>query len=101
LKFQRQLKKKIEKPRKENIQKKVVEKKEVEKPIKNQKLLTNTIKNENQKSDLPNEIKQTKVDTKEYVDKNLALIRSLINQNVKYLPRAKKVSIEGIGNSKI
>lgn len=89
MKFQRQLKKKIEKPRKENIQKKVVEKKEVEKPIKNQKLLTNTIKNENQKSDLPNEIKQTKVDTKEYVDKNLALIRSLINQNVKYPLRLK------------
>jgi protein TonB len=90
------IKKKIEKPKKENIQKKVVEKKEIEKPIENQNLLTDTTKNENQESDLPNEIKQTKVDTKEYVDKNLALIRSLINQNVKYPSKAKKLSIEGI-----
>ncbi len=90
------IKKKIEKAKKENIQKKVVEKKEIEKSIENQNLLTDTTKNENQKSDLPNEIKQTKVDTKEYVDKNLALIRSLINQNVKYPSKAKKLSIEGI-----
>jgi protein TonB len=30
------------------------------------------------------------------LDKNLALIRSLINENVKYPSKAKKLSIEGI-----
>jgi TonB family protein len=33
---------------------------------------------------------------KEYLDKYLSQIRDLINQNVKYPPKAKKLSIEGI-----
>ena len=33
---------------------------------------------------------------KEYIDNNLALIRTLINENINYPAKAKKLSIEGI-----
>lgn len=85
------IKKKIEKPKKENIQKKVVKEPIIEK---NQNLLEpkqNTLVEEKQLTTKP------QIDEKkEYLDKNLALIRSLINENVKYPSKAKKLSIEGI-----
>lgn len=43
-----------------------------------------------------NNIQNVNSDSKEYVDKNLALIRNLINENVKYPPKARKLSIQGI-----
>ncbi len=85
------IKKKIEKPKKENIQKKVVKEPIIEK---NQNFLQpkqNTLVEEKQLTTKP------QIDEKkEYLDKNLALIRSLINENVKYPSKAKKLSIEGI-----
>lgn len=96
------IKKKIEKPKKENIQKKVVEKKEIEKPIENKQITADTtqknieVTNEIVKNSQHSEINQTKNDSKEYLDRNLTLIRSLINENIKYPSRAKKLSIEGI-----
>ena len=33
---------------------------------------------------------------KKYIDNNLALIRTLINENIKYPSKARKLSIEGI-----
>ena len=43
-----------------------------------------------------NNIQNVNSESKEYVDKNLALIRNLINENVKYPPKARKLSIQGI-----
>lgn len=43
-----------------------------------------------------NNIQNVNSDSKEYVDKNLALIRNLINENVKYPPKARKLSIQGV-----
>ena len=96
------IKKKIEKPKKENIQKKVVEKKQIEKPIENKQITADTtqknieVTNEIVKNSQHSEINQSKNDSKEYLDRNLTLIRSLINENIKYPSRAKKLSIEGI-----
>ncbi len=96
------IKKKIEKPKKENIQKKVVEKKEVEKPIENKQISADItqknieVTNEIVKNSQHSEINQPKNDSKEYLDRNLGLIRSLINENVKYPAKAKKLSIEGM-----
>ena len=101
------IKKKIEKPKKENIQKKVVkepiiEKNQIEKPIENKQITADTtqknieVTNEIVKNSQHSEINQSKNDSKEYLDRNLTLIRSLINENIKYPSRAKKLSIEGI-----
>ena len=53
---------------------------------------------------LPNKTIETSIETvkpivdekKDYLDKHLAQIRNLINENVKYPLKAKKLSIEGI-----
>ena len=85
------IKKKIEKPKKENIQKKVVKEPIIEKVQNLSEPKQNTLIEEKQLTTKP------QIDEKkEYLDKNLALIRSLINENVKYPSKAKKLSIEGI-----
>ena len=85
------IKKKIEKPKKENIQKKVVKEPIIEKVQNLSEPKQNTLIEEKQLTTKP------QIDEKkEYLDKNLALIRSLINKNVKYPSKAKKLSIEGI-----
>lgn len=85
------IKKKIEKPKKENIQKKVVKEPIIEKNQNFPEAKQNTLVEEKQLNTKP------QIDEKkEYLDKNLALIRSLINENVKYPSKAKKLSIEGI-----
>ena len=85
------IKKKIEKPKKENIQKKVVKEPIIEKVQNLSEPKQNTLIEEKQLTT------KTQIDEKkEYLDKNLALIRSLINENVKYPSKAKKLSIEGI-----
>ena len=85
------IKKKIEKPKKENIQKKVVKEPIIEKNQNFPEPKQNTLVEEKQLTTKP------QIDEKkEYLDKNLALIRSLINENVKYPSKAKKLSIEGI-----
>ena len=90
--------KKIEKkePEKKTVKKvpeKVIEKKTVE----NIESQTTKKIEEN----LPNKITETPTKTivdekKDYLDKHLAQIRNLINENVKYPLKAKKLSIEGI-----
>ena len=85
------IKKKIEKPKKENIQKKVVKEPIIEKNQNFPEPKQNALIEEKQINTKP------QIDEKkEYLDKNLALIRSLINENVKYPSKAKKLSIEGI-----
>lgn len=81
-------KKEIEKKTVEKItEKKVVEKQELE-PTKKIQEQVNKIE-EKAPQPLINE-------KKDYLDKHLAQIRNLINQNVKYPLKAKKLSIEGI-----
>ncbi len=85
------IKKKIEKPKKDNIQKKVAKEPIIEKVQNLSEPKQNTLIEEKQLTTKP------QIDErKEYLDKNLALIRSLINENVKYPSKAKKLSIEGI-----
>lgn len=86
------IKKKIEKPKKEIIEhKKIVKEPIIEKVQNLSEPKQNTSIEEKQLNTKP------QIDEKkEYLDKNLALIRSLINENVKYPPKAKKLSIEGI-----
>ena len=50
----------------------------------------------NTKSTIQNEAKTVNNESKEYVDKNLALIRKLINENIKYPLKARKLCIEGV-----
>ena len=85
------IKKKIEKPKKENIQKKVAKEPIIEKVQNLSEPKQNTLIEEK-----PLNTKPQIDEKKEYLDKNLALIRSLINENVKYPSKAKKLSIEGI-----
>lgn len=93
--------KKIEKkePEKKTVKKvpeKVIEKKTVE------NIESQTAKKIEE--NLPNKTIETSIETvkpivdekKDYLDKHLAQIRNLINQNVKYPLKAKKLSIEGI-----
>lgn len=83
------VKKEIEKKTVEKItEKKVVEKQELEPTKKIQEQVFNKIE-EKAPQPLINE-------KKDYLDKHLAQIRNLINQNVKYPLKAKKLSIEGI-----
>lgn len=85
------IKKKIEKPKKENIQKRVLKEPIIEKVQNLPEPKQNALIEEKQINTKP------QIDEKkEYLDKNLALIRSLINENVKYPSKAKKLSIEGI-----
>lgn len=89
--------KKVEK---KEIEKKIVEKTVVEKQELEQ---TTTTKIEEKAKVTENQIPQQLLpqkppvdEKKEYLDKHLEQIRSLINQNVKYPLKAKKLSIEGI-----
>ena len=90
-----------EKPKEKKIEKEKVVKKE---EIKEQK---NPTKEENVKENIVNSTiqKETKElpatkpvvdEKKEYLEKHLALIRDLINQNIKYPLKAKKLSIQGV-----
>ncbi len=95
--------KKVEK---KEIEKKIVEKTVVEKNIE-KKELEPTTKIEEKVKVAENQLPakplspQPPVDEKkEYLDKHLEQIRSLINQNVKYPLKAKKLSIEGIVTAK-
>jgi protein TonB len=91
------IKKKIEKPKKEKvIEKKIVEKQD-SKPIQEVEKVVNTTVVE--KTTVEEKTVQSKPmidDKKDYLDKYLAQIRDLINKNVKYPSKAKKLSIEGI-----
>ena len=83
------VKKEIEKKTVEKItEKKVVEKQESEPSKKIQEQVFNKIEEK-----APQPLVDEK---KDYLDKHLAQIRNLINQNVKYPLKAKKLSIEGI-----
>lgn len=91
--------KKVEK---KEIEKKIVEKTVVEKNIE-KKELESTTKIEEKAKVTENQIPQQLLpqkppvdEKKEYLDKHLEQIRTLINQNVKYPLKAKKLSIEGI-----
>ena len=95
--------KKVEK---KEIEKKIVEKTVVEKNIE-KKELESTTKIEEKAKVTENQIPQQLLpqkppvdEKKEYLDKHLEQIRSLINQNVKYPLKAKKLSIEGIVTAK-
>ena len=83
-------------PEKKTI-KKVTEKNIEKKTVENEEFQTTKKIEEN----LPNKITETPTkpivdEKKDYLDKHLAQIRNLINQNVKYPLKAKKLSIEGI-----
>lgn len=81
------IEKPVEKETKQEIAKanNIVEDKTVDKDIQVQK----TTINDNSQQEIVNE-------KKDYLDKHLAQIRNLINQNVKYPNRARKLSIEGV-----
>ena len=90
--------KKVEK---KEIEKKITEKKAVEKqefePTKKiQEQVFNKIEEKAPLSENKLPPKPLLDEKKEYLDKHLAQIRSLINKNVKYPLKAKKLSIEGI-----
>lgn len=85
------------------VEKKEIEKKIVEKTVVEKKELESTTKIEEKAKVTENQIPQQLLpqkppvdEKKEYLDKHLEQIRSLINQNVKYPLKAKKLSIEGI-----
>lgn len=91
------IQKKIEKLKEEKvIRKKSVEKQEF-KPIKEvEKVVDNTVVEKTKTEEKQLEVKPIIDDKKDYLDKHLAQIRELINKNVKYPSKAKKLSIEGI-----
>lgn len=91
------IQKKIEKLKEEKvIGKKSVEKQEF-KPIKEvEKVVDNTVVEKTKTEEKQLEVKPIIDDKKDYLDKYLAQIRELINKNVKYPSKAKKLSIEGI-----
>ena len=85
------------------VEKKEIEKKIVEKTVVEKKELESTTKIEEKAKVTENQIPQQLLpqkppvdEKKEYLDKHLEQIRTLINQNVKYPLKAKKLSIEGI-----
>ena len=89
-------KKEIEKKTVEKItEKKVVEKQESE-PSKKIQEQVNKIEEKAPVSENKLPPKPLLDEKKDYLDKHLAQIRSLINKNVKYPLKAKKLSIEGI-----
>ena len=95
-------KKKVpKKPKEKKIEKeKVVKKEEVKEqknPTKEKVVKENIVNNDIQKE--TKELVATKPvidEKKEYLEKHLALIRDLINQNVKYPLKARKLSIQGV-----
>lgn len=90
--------KKVEKKEieKKITEKKVVEKQESEPTKKIQEQVSNKIEEKAPVSENKLPPKPLLDEKKEYLDKHLAQIRSLINKNVKYPLKAKKLSIEGI-----
>lgn len=82
-----------------NIEKKVVEKQELE-PTETTKIEEKVKVTENELPVKPLPLQPPVDEKKEYLDKHLEQIRSLINQNVKYPLKAKKLSIEGIVTAK-
>lgn len=99
----------VKKEKKKKVQKKPKEKKiEKEKIVKKEKVKEqkNSIKEEFVKENIVNNniqketkelvAQKTVIDEKEYLEKHLALIRDLINQNVKYPLKARKLSIQGV-----
>ena len=89
------------------VEKKEIEKKIVEKTVVEKKELESTTKIEEKAKVTENQIPQQLLpqkppvdEKKEYLDKHLEQIRTLINQNVKYPLKAKKLSIEGIVTAK-
>ena len=95
-------KKKVpEKPKEKKIEKeKVVKKEEVKEqkyPIKEKVVKENIVNNDIQKETKELVDPKPVIDEKkEYLEKHLALIRDLINQNVKYPLKARKLSIQGV-----
>ncbi|BAK73325.1 energy transducer TonB [Arcobacter sp. L] len=95
-------KKKVQKkPKEKKIEKeKVVRKEEIKEqknPTKEEVVKENIVNNNIQKE--IKELSATKPvvdEKKEYLEKHLALIRNLINQNVKYPLKARKLSIQGV-----
>ena len=90
--------KKVEKKEieKKITEKKAVEKQEFESTKKIQEQVSNKIEEKAPLSENKLPPKPLLDEKKEYLDKHLAQIRSLINKNVKYPLKAKKLSIEGI-----
>lgn len=89
--------KKIEK-KKEQVVKKETPKKQEEKTAHKEvveKVLEKVVENQPISEIVENKIVQKDIQ-KEYIDNNLALIRTLINENINYPAKAKKLSIEGI-----
>ena len=88
------------KVKKKEIEKKITEKKVVEKqesePTKKIQEQVNKIEEKAPVSENKLPPKPLLDEKKDYLDKHLAQIRNLINQNVKYPLKAKKLSIEGI-----
>ena len=85
------IQKKIEKLKEENVEKQEF------KPIKEvEKVVDNTVVEKTKTEEKQVEVKPIIDDKKDYLDKHLAQIRELINKNVKYPSKAKKLSIEGI-----
>ena len=85
------IQKKIEKLKEENVEKQEF------KPIKEvEKVVDNTVVEKTKTEEKQLEVKPIIDDKKDYLDKHLAQIRELINKNVKYPSKAKKLSIEGI-----
>lgn len=89
--------KKIEK-KKEQVVKKETPKKQEEKTAHKEvveKVLEKVVENQPISEIVENKVVQKDIQ-KEYIDNNLALIRTLINENINYPAKAKKLSIEGI-----
>ena len=89
--------KKIEK-KKEQVVKKETPKKQEEKTAHKEvveKVLEKVVQNHPISEIVENKVIQKDIQ-KEYIDNNLALIRTLINENINYPAKAKKLSIEGI-----
>ena len=89
--------KKIEK-KKEQVVKKETPKKQEEKTFQKEvveKVLEKVVENQPKSEIVENKVVQKDIQ-KEYIDNNLALIRTLINENINYPAKAKKLSIEGI-----
>lgn len=89
--------KKIEK-KKEQVVKKETPKKQEEKTAHKEvveKVLEKVVQNHPKSEIVENKVVQKDIQ-KEYIDNNLALIRTLINENINYPAKARKLSIEGI-----
>ena len=101
----KEIKKAIEKPIAKPIEKKVEKKKEQvvkketpkkqEEKIAQKVIAKEVVENQPKSEVVENKIVQKDIQ-KEYIDNNLVLIRTLINENIKYPSKARKLSIEGI-----